>query len=380
MDYSDSQFHMLDLGQIRYNPLNPRKNYDGKDFDELVASIAAQGVIQPIIVRKKPCEKANTLYELVAGHRRHRASVVAAERNGGLAGAQIPAIVRELSDDDAFEIMTIENLQRKDLSELEEAESFKAYLDKKGDAALVDLAGKTGIHPGYIRRRIGVLKLPAYLLKAWDEKVLTFGHLEQFLRIKDDKSAIKEYFDDIKRGWRIRTVADLKRCIDDEKPLLSRAKFETQKCAKCSMNSEVQKKLFDIDNDKAKCMKPACFIRKTYDYIKSTADKTITRNKTNDWLMIDAPDKKKSVSQWDVHKFSKAHKQKEKCNDCKDFVTVFELDGDTHAAKACTGKQDCFYRTEPSTSKKSKNTDNTGPRVSWHGGIFEMTFSREPFR
>ena len=204
MDYSDSQFHMLDLGQIRYNPLNPRKNYDGKDFDELVASIAAQGVIQPIIVRKKPCEKTSTLYELVAGHRRHRASVVAAERNGGLAGAQIPAIVRELSDDDAFEIMTIENLQRKDLSELEEAESFKAYLDKKGDAALVDLAGKTGIHPGYIRRRIGVLKLPAYLLKAWDEKVLTFGHLEQFLRIKDDKSAIKEYFDDIKRGWRIR--------------------------------------------------------------------------------------------------------------------------------------------------------------------------------
>src|SRR3989304_3191232 len=114
-----SEFLETPLEELSSNPRNPRKGFTGPKFDELLASIKEKGVIEPIIVRTK---KAGG-YEVVAGERRLRAS--------SQAGLQtIPAIVRELTDEQAFDFMLIENLQREDLTEAEEAQSFQSYVGR----------------------------------------------------------------------------------------------------------------------------------------------------------------------------------------------------------------------------------------------------------
>ena len=166
-------YQEIELQRLQPNPLNPRKRFSGAKFDELVASIREKGVIEPILARPMGDDRL----EIVAGERRYRASLTVAETGGGLNGQKIPALVRELSDDDAFDIMCIENLHREDLTELEEAEGFKTYLDKRGPEALPDLAERTGINPRYIRRRVAVLSLPKKTLKAWEKGDLKYGHL-----------------------------------------------------------------------------------------------------------------------------------------------------------------------------------------------------------
>jgi len=144
----DQTYQEVELSKIVSNPWNPRKTFSGPKFDELADSVRAKGVIEPILLR--PLESGTM--EIVAGERRYRALCQVAQENGGLEAARIPAMVREFSDDEAFEIMTIENLQREDLTELEEAQSFQTYLNRKGKDALPELAERTGINPRYIRR------------------------------------------------------------------------------------------------------------------------------------------------------------------------------------------------------------------------------------
>lgn len=133
-----NNFCEIELTKICPNPKNPRRHYDARKLEELTASVKSKGVIEPIIVR--PLKKGKAQYEIVAGERRFRAAAAA-----GL--ATIPAIVRELTDDDAYDFMLIENLQRDDLTEREEAESFKGYIGRHGEDAIAALAGKTGISP-----------------------------------------------------------------------------------------------------------------------------------------------------------------------------------------------------------------------------------------
>ncbi len=182
---TDATYGMVELGQISPSPMNPRKDFPQQKLDELVASIKLKGVIQPIVIR--PVEGKPAPYEIVVGERRYKASIEA-----GCAG--IPAIVREMTDDEAYDFMLIENLHRDDLTEREEADSFKAYTDRHGDDGILALAEKTGIKPGYIRSRIRVLELPAAVLKAWDKGDLAFGHLQQLLRVPAE--ACEEVF-----GW-----------------------------------------------------------------------------------------------------------------------------------------------------------------------------------
>ena len=168
----------ITLADITSNPQNPRKNFSGPKFEELIASIKQVGVIEPILIRPV---KGKTPYEIIAGERRWRASCDIASANGGIKKNTIPAIVRDISDDEAFDLMTIENLQREDLTELEEAQSFKLYLDKKGKEALPELAERTGIKPSYIMRRVSVLELPKEILKAWEKGTIKYGHCEQLV-------------------------------------------------------------------------------------------------------------------------------------------------------------------------------------------------------
>ena len=127
---------VLPLSEIRPNKDQPRKNFDEDALEELTDSIRQNGVLQPILVRKK-----GQKYEIVAGERRYQAS-----KRAGL--TEIPVIIKDISDEDVFKLALIENLQRSDLDAIEEAQGFKALLTKTG-MTQAELGQSVSKYPGY---------------------------------------------------------------------------------------------------------------------------------------------------------------------------------------------------------------------------------------
>lgn len=360
---------MIKLNRIIANPLNPRKNFAGRAFDELLASVREKGVLQPIMVRPLPENK----YEIVFGERRFRASCHLAKENGGLTKHTIPAMVRELDDNEAFEIMTIENLQRNDITELEEAHSFKAYIDRMGDEAVAVLAERIGINPAYIRRRVRILDLPEYVLEAWAQGQLKYGHLEQLTRVGDTKQVkiLFEWMQDTSRHRHV-GVRDLARKIDSDSPDLGAAMFDTQAagCAICFQNSDVQKSLFGSASDAIQCNNPKCF-----------------KQKQNNWLKINWEDfRKKHKLPTNGFRFSADvpwQKTPKTCKACEAFFSLVSITGKVDRPKVCLGDKACFKKTtteawaEGKSVEKTEATKAAGPRVVWHGEHFRDLFFRE---
>jgi ParB family chromosome partitioning protein len=368
----------ITLNNIRPNPHNPRKNFAGKSFEELVASVREKGVIQPILVR--PVKSKKTPFEIIFGERRFRASCVVAKANGGLAKHEIPVLVRDLDDNTSFDLMTIENLQRQDLTELEEATSFKYYIEKHGEEAAATLAERTGISAGYIRRRVAVLALPKYVLKAWDKGQLKYGHLEQLSRLKD-KEQIKRLYEEIIEvadSWSPITVADLKKNIAAESPALAKALFNIKKdgCATCPQNSDVQGNLFETDTTNKKCMHPKCYKEKQAAWFAENRDKFVEKHdlKTNGFRFLDD-------FEWNA--FETIHdweKTPDNCKECDHLVTMLSVEGEVQRTKACIGPNDCLDKAKKEEKKQAKSKDGkSGPRVAWHGSSRPCTLPSIPY-
>jgi len=151
------------LELLRPNPFQPRKYFDEDALAELTSSIKEHGVFQPIII--KPSIKG---YEIIAGERRYRASIQA-----GL--DKIPAVIREFTDQQMMEIALLENLQREDLSAIEEASAYVAILDKL-DITHEDLSKRVGKSRSHITNLIGLLKLPELVQNMVINKDLSMGH------------------------------------------------------------------------------------------------------------------------------------------------------------------------------------------------------------
>ena len=141
-------FSVISLSLIDRNSFNPRKVFNEEALEELALSIKGKGVIQPIVVRP-----VGNRYEIVCGERRFRASLIAGMEN-------IPACIKELSDDEAEEYAITENLQRKDVSPLEEAEAF-SKLVSGGKYDINSLAIKFGKSEAFIRGRVSYSRLKA---------------------------------------------------------------------------------------------------------------------------------------------------------------------------------------------------------------------------
>lgn len=364
-------FKVLSFEGIRPSPFNPRKDFAGQKFQELVESIRQKGVIEPIIIRPKQTKSKEPYYEIVAGERRFRASKAA-----GL--ATIPAIVRELTDDEAYDFMLIENLQRQDLSEREEAESFRAYASRHGADGIPELAEKTGIQPGYIRSRIRVLELPAKILKAWDDGKLVFGHLQQLLRLPDKEALegkIKWLFQQLQweRGV---TVKDLARDIDDDAPALGSAFFKAaESCRECPSNSAVQKELFGVETKAARCLNAACFKKRQAEWLAANWKTTAHAKRcgTNGARFSE------DLDYGDFNHFGWSGKPGPKCATCESFVSIIELSGKVRDEQACVGDKGCYHAVTNPKSAKEKATgerDPEAPRASWHGAYFRDRFFR----
>lgn len=160
------------LSDLRSNPYQPRQTFDEDKLKELSESIKEYGVIQPIIVKK-----SIKGYEIIAGERRKKASE--------LAGLEtIPAIIKDFSDAEMMEIALLENIQREDLSAIEEAEAYKNIIVKL-QISQEELAKKIGKSRSYVTNMLGLLRLPSIVQEKIKSNVISMGHARALSKIED---------------------------------------------------------------------------------------------------------------------------------------------------------------------------------------------------
>lgn len=164
----------IEVSRISGNPEQPRTRFDAKALDELASSIAANGIVQPIVVRR-----AGSRYQIVAGERRWRAA-----QRAGL--HKVPVVIKEVSDDKILEIALIENIQREELNPIEEANAYRKLIDTIG-LTQEQLSERVGKERSLIATSMRLLKLPEEIQKLIEEGKLTAGHGRALL-LTDDKA------------------------------------------------------------------------------------------------------------------------------------------------------------------------------------------------
>ena len=169
---------MISITDIQKNPYQPRKEFDGEKLHELAQSIKENGVIQPIIVRQSPVIG----YEILAGERRYRASLLA-----GL--TSIPAVVKQLSDQEMMVQSIIENLQRENLNPIEEARAYESLVEKGFTHA--EIADKMGKSRPYISNSIRLLSLPEHILSEVENGKLSQAHARSLVGLNKEQ---QDYF------------------------------------------------------------------------------------------------------------------------------------------------------------------------------------------
>ncbi len=163
----------IPLDQIDQNPFQTRSQVNQEQLAELAASIAANGVVQPVLVRPL----AGGRFQLIAGERRWRASQMAGKKT-------VPAILRQVSDEQALEITIVENLQRADLNPMEQARAFER-LSREFHMTQEQIAQRTGKDRATVANFLRLLKLPSSIQDRVESGELTFGHARALLAIED---------------------------------------------------------------------------------------------------------------------------------------------------------------------------------------------------
>ncbi len=172
------KFEIISITDIQKNPYQPRKEFDREKLHELAQSIKENGVIQPIIVRQSPVIG----YEILAGERRYRASLLAGLRS-------IPAVVKQLSDQEMMVQSIIENLQRENLNPIEEARAYESLVEKGFTHA--EIADKMGKSRPYISNSIRLLSLPEPILSEVENGKLSQAHARSLVGLNKEQ---QDYF------------------------------------------------------------------------------------------------------------------------------------------------------------------------------------------
>ncbi|MDC0191846.1 ParB/RepB/Spo0J family partition protein [Alphaproteobacteria bacterium] len=173
-------FKFINISEIKANKDQPRKDFKKEEIKELASSIKTQGVLQPIVVRKK----AEQQYEIIAGERRWRGAQIA-----GL--HEIPALVKEMTDNEAQEAALIENIQRENLNAVEEARAYKKLLENQntGYDTLSSIVGKSKSH---ISNMLRLLELDNEILNYIIEGKLSMGHARALIGVPNATTLAKE--------------------------------------------------------------------------------------------------------------------------------------------------------------------------------------------
>ena len=170
--HSDNRIEHIAVGKLIVNPFQPRKIFNEEALKELAESIKEHGIIQPIVVRKK-----DKKYEIIAGERRFRAAKLAGLK-------EVPAIVKEMTEQQMMEVAILENLQREDLTPIEEAEAYSSLIENL-NFTQDELAKRLGKSRPHIANHIRLLQLPEEIRKLMNEGVLSMGHGRALLGLKN---------------------------------------------------------------------------------------------------------------------------------------------------------------------------------------------------
>lgn len=211
--HKEDQVQQIAIARMITNPFQPRKVFDEAAIEELSQSILEHGIIQPIVVRKN-----GKKYEIVAGERRYRAAKLA-----GL--TEIPVIVRDFNEQQMMEVAILENLQREDLTPIEEAEAYNSLIVKL-NFTQDDLAKRLGKSRPHIANLIRLLQLPEDVREFVNEGKLSMGHGRALLGLKN-KRRIPEVAQKVMKDHL--NVRQLEKYIQDLNEAVSRETKKTKK-------------------------------------------------------------------------------------------------------------------------------------------------------
>lgn len=201
----------IDIADIRSNPYQPRTHFDEEALKELAESIKEHGLLEPIIVKK-----SIKGYELVAGERRTKASKLAGLKT-------IPAIIKDFNDLQMMELALIENIQREDLSAIEEANAYKKFIDNMGYTQ-EELANRFNKSRTYITNLLGLLKLPVSVQNMVMDGSITSSHARVLSKMEDENEIIKLAERIKNESLTVRDIEDISR--DTEIPKRKQIKKE----------------------------------------------------------------------------------------------------------------------------------------------------------
>ena len=213
----------ITLDKIKPNPDQPRLDFDDEAMDELAASIQKIGVIQPVTLR----ELEDDSYQIIAGERRYRASLMANLKT-------IPAYVKTVEDEDVIEMALVENIQREDLNAIEIALTYQKLIDSQS-LTQEELSERVGKKRATIANYMRLLKLPAGVQMGIKDKKIDMGHARALVTIADPVIQLQLYNKIIKEGLSVRKVealvkqevADMsKKNVDETKKVAQRSSDE----------------------------------------------------------------------------------------------------------------------------------------------------------
>ncbi|MBQ4632804.1 MAG: ParB/RepB/Spo0J family partition protein [Prevotella sp.] len=192
-----STINEVAIEQIEANPNQPRREFDEESLQELASSIRELGIIQPITLR----EIAENRYQIIAGERRWRASQIA-----GLEA--IPAYIRTIKDENVMEIALVENIQREDLNAIEIALAYE-HLMSNSSMTQEKVAERVGQSRTAVTNYLRLLKLPAQVQMALQNREIEMGHARALLSLNSPSQQIKLFKDIQRNGYSVRKVEEL---------------------------------------------------------------------------------------------------------------------------------------------------------------------------
>lgn len=204
-----SSINEIELSKISVNPSQPRHEFDQVALEELAESIKEIGIIQPITLRKI----SDDSYQIIAGERRYRASQ--------LAGLEtITAYIRTADDENVMEMALIENIQREDLNSLEIALAYQ-HLIEQYDLTQERLSERVGKKRTTIANYLRLLKLPAQIQVALQNKTIDMGHARALITLNDPKLQVKVYEEILHNSYSVRKVEEIVKALNEGETIKS---------------------------------------------------------------------------------------------------------------------------------------------------------------
>ena len=244
----EQNIYQIPIDEIIPNRFQPRLHFDDRGLDELASSIKEHGIIQPLVLRR-----VEDKYEIIAGERRYKAAQLA-----GL--TKVPAVIADIDDNKSAEVAIVENVQRRDLSPIEEARSYKNLLDK-GYLTQAELAKKMGLSQSAIANKLRLLNLDEEVQEALINNQISERHARSLLVLpthEEQKQWLKRI---INERMTVRQLdSELKKLTEEEKeeedvPLVKNIdidaiKKEATEIPKVNEESDIARKLREIEREK----------------------------------------------------------------------------------------------------------------------------------